>query len=415
MARYNVHDQGYKDQGIRVAAIHTSDRGNYKGCRRRWYWQSHLKMGLEPFYKASPLWFGTGVHFALESVHGSHYYPTGADAFVDFVRSSYNMDKERLPTDWKELQTLGIGMLNYYEKEWSVQRRHFDTYIVDGVPQIEVQFEIELPVPDDLLGRAELDKVVYRGTMDRVAYDPDLNMLWVIEYKTAAQMATSHFSNDPQCTAYVWACKIIYGIPCAGVIYQQHLKAVPESARMLASGKISSDARQNTSHRGYRQALINMYGENFVQAASPANIKCLNELAMMEDEDHDPYVRRDKVWRNDHQIEAEGAKILLEAYEMIDPNTPLYPHAGRHCVYCPFESPCTSMDDGSDWLSQLQDPKLYVQRETESSQWLLLAQHQPPLVNPKAVMPQFQLQRLLELSQQPQLHPEMASQPLQLE
>lgn len=415
MARFNVHDAGYEQAGLRVAAIHTSDRGNYKGCRRRWYWQSHLKMGLEPYTKASPLWFGSGVHFALESVHGSNFYPTGADAFVDFVRSSHTADSKRLPDDWKELQTLGIGMLNYYEKEWSIQRPALPTYVVDGVPQIEVQFEIVLPVPEELLGRADLDKVVYRGTMDRVAIHPDTGLLWIIEYKTAAQMQTSHFANDPQVTAYCWAAQCIYNIPCAGVVYQQHLKAVPEGARMLASGKVSSDARQNTTHRNYRQALIDMYGPQFVINAPAANINCLNELGMMEDEEKDPYVRRDRIYRNAHQIESEGAKILLETFEMIDPNTPLYPHAGRHCSYCPFSSPCTSMDDGSDWESELNDPHLFIKRESESNQWLLLTQHQPQQLHLRAVLPQLQLQDyLLQASHplQPDRSLSLQSQPL---
>ena len=83
MSRYAVLDQ--LNKGRRVAAIHTSDRGLYKSCRRKWFWQSHLRMGLEGYTRASPLWFGSGIHFALESVHGSKFYPSGADAFSDFV------------------------------------------------------------------------------------------------------------------------------------------------------------------------------------------------------------------------------------------------------------------------------------------------------------------------------------------
>ncbi len=386
---------------MRIAPIHTSDRGLYKVCRRRWHWGSHMRRGLETFSRASPLWFGSGIHYALENTHwpfdDTREFKTGAEAFNAYVAESLNVMRERVPPDWKELWEMGKGMMDYYENEWLVQRDPLPTYVHNGVPQLEVMFEIELPIPPEALEAAEYEKVVYRGTIDRISYDPFLNGLWVVEYKTAAQFQTMHFLNDPQCTAYVWAATYLYELPVLGVIYQQHLKAVPEGVRFLANGTISSDARQNTSHRRYRQGLIDSYGVNYAKAAPAKNIECLNKLAMMEDDMRDPYVRRDKVYRNQHQIDSESVKIMLEVMEMINPDTSMYPHAGRHCSMCNFQSPCTSLDDGSDFETELQDERLYVKRGMESNLWkstVLHKSHQP-LARQAVLLPQ-QLQSLLQ-------------------
>jgi hypothetical protein len=371
----------------RIAGIHTSDRGNFKGCRRRWFWSSHLRHGLERYSKASPLWFGSAMHFALEHFHGKNPYGSVKDAFLDFCHASAQIAPDRLPDDVNLLLDLGRGMSDYYEHQWLIQRDPLETYVLDGIPQIEVQFEVELPITQEFLDYCNLDGVVYRGTIDRVAIDRTLNQLWLVEYKTAAQFRILHLNTDPQCTAYYWAGSCIYDLPVMGVVYQQHLKEVPKPPRILSSGRISSDTKQHTSHRAYRQVLVDVYGE--VSLAPADCIACLNWLAQAENEDRDRFVRRDRVYRSPHQVEAEGVKILLEVQEMINPDTPIYPHANQHCSWCQFEDACVELDDGGDWMSMLQDQKLYIQRTEESRSWQMSAKHpvEPVLRRGSPVLP----------------------------
>src|SRR5262245_46818837 len=168
----------------RIIALHTSDRGNYKGCRRRWYWSSPIHRSLEPVVKASPLWYGSAIHFALENYHGYNEYGHPKAAFDDYVRASITQFPERLPEDWREHVELGYGMMDYYV-EWASTRIQYPTLILNGIPQVEVQFEIELPIDPEFLARIGASKVVYRGTIDRVAVDPFTGLLWIWEYKTA--------------------------------------------------------------------------------------------------------------------------------------------------------------------------------------------------------------------------------------
>src|SRR4051812_13827852 len=102
----------------RVAVIRTSDRINFKACRRRWGWQSHLKGNLNPKTTVGPLWFGTAVHFSLEDYHGVNIYGHPTNAFKAYVEATSKVKEVELPPDFIDLLPLGEGMMNYYADHW---------------------------------------------------------------------------------------------------------------------------------------------------------------------------------------------------------------------------------------------------------------------------------------------------------
>jgi hypothetical protein len=294
----------------RVVPIHTSDRANYKSCRRRWLWGSHLNRGLEPASKASPLWFGEGFHFALKEFHGYRQYGTIHDAFIAFVEQSYEEFPKSLPMDTPELITLGGKMLDHYM--WWLQRRDpLHTYVINGIPQCEVTFEIDMTehIPEWILDAQGIAKVVYRGTFDRISIDAN-GHLWIVEYKTAKVISTAHLMLDPQVSAYCFAASCLYELPLMGVIYQQHKKDWPKDARILKSGEVSIAKNQSTTHRLYRQALIENYGPKESGLWSPEHIDMLNKLAGEETVDKDPFINRTKVYRSTEMMISEGRKML---------------------------------------------------------------------------------------------------------
>lgn len=335
----------------RRAVIRTSDRNNFRRCRRRWHWSSHMRENLTSIESASPLWYGSGFHYAMEDFHGLRKYPSSTAAFEDYVRATYKMAKGNnrfLPVDWPELVILGRGMLDYYESIWLQARDPLKTYWHDGVPQVEVNVHIPLPITSP-----NYDEVVYGLTMDRVIID-DAGLLWIVDYKTAKRIQTQFLQTDPQISAYCWAASQLYGKPIGGFIYQQHRKDVPVEPRTLANGRLSTADTQLTTHRHYRRSLINTYGA--VLRAPRENVDFLNWLEQQETTDMDKFVRRDKVFRNAHQIEAEGAKIMMEVEDMLNTDLPLYPNPTRECGHlCSFNNACISLDDGSDWEGELRD------------------------------------------------------------
>lgn len=337
-----------------TAVIRTSDRIQFKSCRRRWAFQSHLGRNLEPKTQAAPLWFGSGIHFALEDTYNGdkRLFESPVDAFKAYVDATKAQGRQSLPQDHDELEEMGEAMLEYYYKHWLKGRDPLKTYIHNGVPQVEVNLTTEIPFdvkahfPD-----SPYDRVIYSGTIDRVVED-DLGQLWLVDYKTAKAMKTTHFANDPQVTSYCWMASNYYDKPVAGMIYWQFLKAIPKVPQPLTSGKISVAKNQRTTHSLYRAALIKTHGS--VEAAPRENIAFLNNLTINEGPDHDAFIRRDRIYKNPESMQSEGVKILMEMEDMLNPNLPLYPNPTFMCPHmCPFYEVCVSMDDGTDWADQL--------------------------------------------------------------
>ena len=349
----------------KAAVIRTSDRISFKNCRRRWGWGSALKGNLRPRQTADPLWLGTGFHFAMEDFHGYNFFDHPTKAFRAYCEATKRQShKKPLPPMYTDLCELGNGMLNYYADLWIPERSPLRTLWVDGTPQVEVRAFIEVPfTPKTLYPDSPYSKVLYSVTIDRVIEDEEDGGLWLLDYKTAKQMQTQHLGIDPQIGAYYWAAGHIYpGRHIKGFIYQQHRKDVPDVPRLLANGTISTDVRQLTTHAAYRRVLVNLYGPDS-QKWPQRNLDCLNTLAVEETADSDRFIRRDRVYRNAYSFQTEGTKILLELEDMLNPNLPLYPNPSRSCAYfCPFYHACVSLDDGSDFMYELE---LATEQKTE--------------------------------------------------
>lgn len=336
--------------GERVAVLRSSDRISFKRCRRRWGWQSHLRGNLTTKEGVAPLWFGSGFHYALEDFHGLREYEHPVKAFEAYVKATYKQAKQtpkRLPFDWPQLVVLGRGMLSYYADLWLQARDPLKTFVWEGKPQVEVN--VLVPVPYE---SPHYDKVYYAVTMDRVVEGDD-GFLYIVDYKTAKRIQTQFYQTDPQISAYCWVASRLYNRPIGGFIYQQHRKDVPDEPRVLGDGTVSVSRTQLTTHRMYRRSLLNIYGD--VVKAPKQNIEFLNWLNEIETSSQDRYVRRDWIYRNEYQIESEGAKILMECADMLNLDLPLYPNPIRECGnMCPFNNACVSMDDGGDWEHELE-------------------------------------------------------------
>lgn len=363
----------------RPAFIRTSERALFRRCRRLWAWQSPNRFNLTPADSPDYFWFGTGVHYALEDFHGYNRYGSPDRAFKAYVIATEAARKA--PPTVRELEILGIGLMQYYSQYWLKNRHALQTYWHNGEPQCEVNFHIELPVKTHD-GRA----IYYRGTIDRVAID-EYDRLWVVEYKTAKAFRIHHFDTDNQITSYCWAASALYDLPVAGVVYMQFKKDLPEMPRILASGRVSTDKKQNTTAKQYRQALLDIYGD--ISRAPPDNVALLNSLVAEETEDADRYIRRDYLERSPAQIQSEGTKILLEVEDIFNPNIALYPNPTGDCGWqCALQSVCVAMDDGSDFENLLES--LTVQRKEEDTSWrqLLPLANQVPQLPPFGALPQ---------------------------
>ncbi len=351
---------------MRVAVIRTSDRGNFKRCRRRWGWSSHMRKNLTPKTTVDYFWLGSGVHYAAEDFHGYNIYGHPAKALQAYFDATTIPGSREAPENWRDHTELGLAMMEYYADHWLRNRDPLKTWYRNGKPVVEINFEIPIPFDQTKLEEWGYDKVVFVGTIDRIVID-ELERLWVLDYKTAKTIATDHFATDPQISAYIMAAHALFNEPIAGMIYQQHLKAVPEEPKILASGRVSLNKQQRTTHSLYRETLKALYGD--VQRAPGDNVKFLNTLLEGETENADRFIRRDYIARNEQQSASESVKILLECEDMLNPNLPLYPNPTKDCSWdCQFKSPCVSLDDGSDFEYEL-DIGFETAQERGSDTW----------------------------------------------
>lgn len=325
--------------------------------------RGNLEIQSPPIY----FWTGRAFHFGMEDYYGYNRYGRPSLAVQAYVEGHRRAPRLSLPDGWEDEIELLTAMLDYYVDVWQVGRPEQKTFYWDGKPQVEVRFEIDLTpfINPDILERSGYTKVIYRGTMDRVVID-SYDRLFIVDYKTTKNFDRPHFPTDQQITAYMWACTCLYpGYEVAGFIYQQHRKIIPEEPKLLAKGRLSANKQQVTSYAIYYKALKQLYGD--VSRAPAENINCLNHFALAESTDHDAFIRRDWVYRNEHQLQAEGTKILLELEDMLNPDLPLYPNPTSDCSWdCQLVDACVSMDDGSDWESSLSELTKPFKQEDEA-------------------------------------------------
>jgi hypothetical protein len=226
---------------------------------------------------------------------------------------------------------------------------------------VEVRCEIPLPVKPP----PGYDQVVYQLTLDKLVTIED--EYWITDYKFYKQFSSADLAYDKQLSAYIWAGNAMFDKPVVGGILHEFKKQVPERPRILrTNGKISTAANQNTTHRLYREALINMYGA--VDKAPSANVRCLNELLGQESEERDGYIKRSRTRRTLHQQQAEGTKILMEVGDMCNPDLPIYTNETRDCSWdCGLREICLMLDRGDDWEWLLNE--LTIKDTEEYDQW----------------------------------------------
>lgn len=155
-------------------------------------------------------------------------------------------------------------------------------------------------------------------------------------------------------TGNCWIAPFLYNKPIGGFIYQQHKKVIPRPPEdlMLVRGGVTVAQNTVTTRAIYREALIKAFGS--VDKAPIPNKEFLNALTAKETPDRDPFIQRDYIYRNEVTGQSVANLVLMECEDMLNPDLPLYPNPTRDCAHmCPFNGPCVSLDDGSDYQTEL--------------------------------------------------------------
>lgn len=386
MQMMHAREKELSAKGVKVFRMSTTERQEFKECRRRWDWSSFSRQGIEPNKPALALWFGTGIHHSLEM------YYSGKDAIYwdqatgdEVSRDLMDVEPEKaIVTHWKiwadtevariqekmplfeeqiaafdESIALGAGMLESYVAWASKADNMPDTGFKD-VLYTEREFAVIVPdAQGDPYHFVDANGQVWElwlvGRLDMVVEDFD-GRIWILDHKTSKdRLDPELLILDDQMTVYLWAAQQILGVPLAGCYYNVLRKKLPTVPRVLVSGKgLSKDKSIDTTYDVYFNAIV----ENGFDVADYDDILQLlsNKAAN--------FFQREKVHRNSHEIAMAGRMLLLEGIDML--NQPyIYPNPTWDCKWkCDYKDLCLAMNrnDDLDYLLKT----LYRKREKEA-------------------------------------------------
>ena len=342
------HLQKLEKEGVKVFKISTTEREEFKRCRRRWDFSSLSRKGLEPKKASIPLWFGTGIHYGLEKYYSGqgHSY----EHFAEWADKQFAQFKEKLvlyPEQIKELEDmkeLGVKMLEGYETWAAVEDFHPER----GFKQVlHTEVEFQTPILDEednplrfTDARGQVWELHLVGRLDLVVEDFD-GRIWLMDHKTSKDKLDPEILilND-QMTVYLWAAQQVFGVRFEGALYNVLRKKLPTVPRVLANGKgLSKDKSIDTTYEVYLQAIHdNGFNEEDYQ-----------DILQHLQNKPNTFYQRERIRRNQYEIAMAGYMLRLEGIDML--NDPfIYTNATWDCRWdCDFVSVCKAMNRNDDW------------------------------------------------------------------
>lgn len=237
------------------------------------------KRALSHYFKgigqnSEALDFGECYHMAIES---------GLDAGLTELRKKGLSNKEDL---LKEM----------YKRLITFLARHNIQLL-----EHEVKFEIVFDGYEDN---------PYTGFIDAIAlYNGEV---YLVEFKTAAQIECNHVDVDTQLTSYLWACKELEKYNPKGVLWIANKKAVEKQPTILKDGNLSVAKNQNVSVEAYKKKAQEIYGQEI-----PPKVE--DFIKWLEQNDT-PYILMAVSRRTDKQLESYGnlvSKMIVEETKLL--------------------------------------------------------------------------------------------------
>lgn len=393
-----------------IIPIHTSDRANFKHCRRYWDWASPARSNLrqkQSIYGINlPMWFGTGVHLALELFYDPTFSRDPVESFRTwweyqtkggFVPALHHRFAKGLPITWQDNKTLmcrvtglldllpdpsleeleihlelGVGMLTFY-KEYANVHDNFAVIAAEHDFSIPLLHENGKPVQQTFYleedAGAYYKPVHYRGRLDVIIQDLESGRYGVMDHKTAAKAEGEQYvrklEKDEQVTSYMWAAEReaeMYDLEYKKIdftLYNTLWKGFPRPPSITAAtknfpqGRPSIDRNQMTTAGLWYTAVKERGLDWWVETDEKAQAYAQYLL----DAGDGMFVRRDLVRRNRFEIESCGSRILDEVHDMLAPDIRVYPNptSNYRCLGCAFRNPCVAKDDGGDWQQMIED------------------------------------------------------------
>lgn len=308
-----------------VPIVRTSERATFKRCPQRWWWS--WREGLRPLDDAPALWFGTGIHLALEHFYGPGGTKRGSgmiDVWRDYaadssfrIRNSGVVDDRNGSPDFIDAVKMGEDMLTGYLEFYGDD---------DHVDVLAVEMPFQMQIPDRHGGIA----CNYAGKWDLLWRDNRDGSLWLTDHKTAADASTKHLTLDDQAGSY-WALATQYLRSTGQIGPRESLKGI-EYNILLKYSPPEDDRPANAD--GMR---LNKDGSVSKRQPKPLEKRYL----------------RERVHRTPKERQSQIARIAVEVEAMnrLRGNRELlYKNPTRDCSWdCAFFLMCELQERQADW------------------------------------------------------------------
>jgi hypothetical protein len=326
--------------------IHISDVKAFKACRRRWNWASPLRRNLEPDIPYMPFFTGRAIHHCLEM-----YYRNGTD-LLQSLGLFLNNERKLMGNLWpleeakvSEQIDLIVAMLQHY-KQWVDGMQVEGTMWADNNLEfiaLETEFSVPIRTPN---GRAS-SKVFLAGRMDGVVRHKIDGSIWIWEIKTTRSIKEllRSLDNDPQTGAYIYAAQQLFGVKPRGVLYNIMRKKAPTKPEVLKNGLLTKRANIDTTAQAYAAAV----NEHHSDWSKETKMEYYGDIIQKLADEGNTFFGRFPIRRTENEIDQLAYDLWQVSLEMTRPTTPIYPtESWTNCNFCPFRSPCLTMNNGGD-------------------------------------------------------------------
>jgi len=180
--------------------VHVTELESYRTCGLYWWFSYREQLRPKQEEPGTPLWFGTGTHYALAEFYRRGVHP-----------------REAL-LGWGEYQGCSVPLLEEVLD-------HYDEVYRSDLDRWE-PLSIETPVRV----RVPKTRVYLVGTFDLVVRDRGRGGVWVVDHKTRTYFdSPEDLELNEQVTGYLWLAEKI-GLSPRGVIWNEIKKASPRSS-----------------------------------------------------------------------------------------------------------------------------------------------------------------------------------------
>lgn len=344
--------------------LRTSERNLFKRCQ--WAWERSYVDQIQPKRRhSSALWFGTGIHLALEKwyIEGKKRGIHPAETWTDYAmksRGDTNYINTYMDGEFQEAVSateLGQAMMNNYVDHYGLEE-HLDVIATEmdfQVPLLhnEMQFNGE----GDIISRQTQSS--YVGQIDLVVRDLSTGKIWLWDHKTCASLGNNQYLPlDDQAGSY-WAIAnyilrkkglIKDNEKISGIIYNYLVKRKPDERPKNADGfATNKPQKKHFVAQLTGEGLDKMKLADLQSLAEEQGITVLGDVSQQQPK---PILDRVPVYRSSSQARSQINRIQndLEAMSLVRNNllaptkTPT-----KECNFCEFRDLCELDEQNRDW------------------------------------------------------------------